>query len=587
MGSSVGCCPKSIDPTAGGLVWVRRGNGSWWPGQILGQEELVESSTALPKAGTPVKLLGRDDTSVDWYNLETSKQVKAFRCGDYEKCIEKAKAVAANDSKKVVKHTRREDAILRALELETASLAKDEDMDNKIVNGSDGCSGSNPEFSECRGTSSASEEANTASPSEEQPVQVSQQHQTLPGESDDGSGGAPEGVKRMRGLDDLGTGVVQSLKRKRSQVAHVREFLKKKSRRRRRLMKVLESTAMVTVPVVCEEGLPSPNESDLAGASCSMEMVSTPELPKNGGLESLFDVPFVAEEKNSAGLPPSVSLPSQSAQNGAEETGTQISQVGTMLLGNGEQLVELGSSSLGNMEVNAVSEKIEKGTSKWQSKRKRNSRRQARNCDSEKTVGANHKSQFRSWGTNTSHMRGPPNAEVSNLQRSLPHRQSRFSVNPKYESPPPLFDVNLEVKSSHGRPQHLPYVSLTSKINGCCAITGHPITVEVLADGYCAQLLLRANASECGDENHHLEGQDYSSALQGGLKVSSCIKKLKSKKPTLLSSKKMRKLSSLNGSRKQIQEKKHSEVQEGPTLACVPLKKVFSRINEALISCSP
>ncbi|KAL9265555.1 hypothetical protein AKJ16_DCAP25832 [Drosera capensis] len=34
-----------------------------------------------PRSGTPVKLLGREDASVDWYNLEKSKRVKAFRCG--------------------------------------------------------------------------------------------------------------------------------------------------------------------------------------------------------------------------------------------------------------------------------------------------------------------------------------------------------------------------------------------------------------------------------------------------------------------------------------------------------------------------
>lgn len=64
MGSSAECCPKSIDASAGGLVWVRRRNGSWWPGRIIGQEELLENSTASPRAGTPVKLLGRDDASV-------------------------------------------------------------------------------------------------------------------------------------------------------------------------------------------------------------------------------------------------------------------------------------------------------------------------------------------------------------------------------------------------------------------------------------------------------------------------------------------------------------------------------------------
>ncbi|XLU50719.1 hypothetical protein S245_045533, partial [Arachis hypogaea] len=40
----------------------------------------------------------------DWYNLEKSKQVKAFRCGEYDECIEKAKASAANSNKKALLH---------------------------------------------------------------------------------------------------------------------------------------------------------------------------------------------------------------------------------------------------------------------------------------------------------------------------------------------------------------------------------------------------------------------------------------------------------------------------------------------------
>ncbi|MCD7454123.1 hypothetical protein HAX54_023541 [Datura stramonium] len=45
-----------------------------------------------PRSGTPVKLLGREDASVDWYNLEKSKRVKAFRCGEFDDCIKRAEA---------------------------------------------------------------------------------------------------------------------------------------------------------------------------------------------------------------------------------------------------------------------------------------------------------------------------------------------------------------------------------------------------------------------------------------------------------------------------------------------------------------
>lgn len=59
----------------------------------------------------------------DWYNLEKSKRVKSFRCGDFDKCIEKAEAQGM-PPKKREKYARREDAILHALELERQMLDK-------------------------------------------------------------------------------------------------------------------------------------------------------------------------------------------------------------------------------------------------------------------------------------------------------------------------------------------------------------------------------------------------------------------------------------------------------------------------------
>ncbi|XP_043695355.1 uncharacterized protein At1g51745-like [Telopea speciosissima] len=107
-----------VDCSVGSIVWVRRRNGSWWPGRILGPNELSASHLMSPRSGTPVKLLGREDASVDWYNLEKSKRVKAFRCGEFDDCIERAESSQGIPIKKREKYARREDAILHALELE-------------------------------------------------------------------------------------------------------------------------------------------------------------------------------------------------------------------------------------------------------------------------------------------------------------------------------------------------------------------------------------------------------------------------------------------------------------------------------------
>ncbi|KAI9157250.1 hypothetical protein LWI28_019228 [Acer negundo] len=123
MGSS-GSGGDAGECGVGSIVWVRRRNGSWWPGKILGPEELTTTHLTSPRSGTPVKLLGRDDASVDWYNLEKSKRVKAFRCGEFDDCIDRAEASQGMPARKREKYARREDAILHALELEKQLLRK-------------------------------------------------------------------------------------------------------------------------------------------------------------------------------------------------------------------------------------------------------------------------------------------------------------------------------------------------------------------------------------------------------------------------------------------------------------------------------
>lgn len=65
----------------------------------------------------------------DWYNLEKSKRVKAFRCGEFDDCIERAESSQGMPPKKREKYARREDAILHALELEKELLRKQGKLD--------------------------------------------------------------------------------------------------------------------------------------------------------------------------------------------------------------------------------------------------------------------------------------------------------------------------------------------------------------------------------------------------------------------------------------------------------------------------
>lgn len=275
----------------------------------------------------------------DWYNLEKSKRVKAFHCGEYDNCIEKVKASASHLSKKGVKYARREDAILHALKLESARLGNDfpdssttpvmQFLDHHHVD--DSTSALLPS-EECE--DDVDEDLNSSGDdSDEQyhvdPAKEESEPLRNPNDSEDDGAGA----KRMKGLEDLGMGVESLLKRKRSQAAHINELLKRKNRRRT-LTKVLESTTMVTVPVVCDQlsrqtgsselvesndepnkNIVFSNNSDSNGISC--ENGALPDasfhvdddddddklgVPESGSSQRLFDVHLVAEEKCPAGM---------------------------------------------------------------------------------------------------------------------------------------------------------------------------------------------------------------------------------------------------------------------------------------------
>ncbi|XP_073299288.1 uncharacterized protein At1g51745-like [Primulina huaijiensis] len=711
-GSGIGPS-EGIDPSVGGLVWVRRRNGSWWPGRILGSDEVPENSLSMPRLGTPVKLLGREDASVDWYNLERSKRVKAFRCGEYDDCIEKAKAVASHPSKKDAKYARREDAIIHALELESARLGKEHPH---FSDRPDTC-GEHPRVDESPSSFHTNRESNDyidgnlsscdllvldlSCSTEESEDSIQEESRTglsfvksdlvdvakegarrwrTPNDSeDDGT----EGARRMKGLEDLGLGMGSSLKRKRSLVDHVHEFLKKKNRRRA-LTKVLESTPRLPVRVYASS---SPNESCFLGAlDCRVSGLESYELKKNhslvinksgsmtvscengislntskhfnntsvicklkeneagcitlenDSLEGLFHVPLVTQ-----GFSKIVSADSQKARIGAAAESSQSRQVEKPSLGD-EVHNESGSTSTGAAYIHYISQSIDKGASQWQLKGKRNSRSRKMDADIEAVagvdgdsflVGSNRKADFNrlcgtlmteSYSCNSNNM--PPaetQVEISHRwswstwkdssargstpelmvpQRSLPYRQSRFMLNPKYDTPEfslrhhisssGLYDVPVEAKGSY-RPQCVPYISLMSRLNGRPVI-GHPLAIEKLNGGmYNDQIRM----VKCHGRSWELDTSDYrdvdmvygkrprgiAMSKRNHLQARSSPTKSPRSRQNALLSKKIRKLSSLTSSRRG-KEKRQPVVEKlkCPCIACIPLNVVFSRIMTAMNS---
>uniref|UniRef100_M4DQY8 PWWP domain-containing protein n=1 Tax=Brassica campestris TaxID=3711 RepID=M4DQY8_BRACM len=580
---------KAINASVGRLVWVRLRNGSWWPGQTLLHEEVPESPLLSPKLGTPIKLLGRDDVGIDWYVLEKSKSVKAFRCGEYDAHIEKAKASAAAaraSSKKTVKCTRRENAIISALEIENAHLAKEDHPDNNL------CSEEEDDEvteSEDRGEAEDELELLQSSMSSQEMVKVEPKRRRTPNDSEeDGT----EGNKRMRGLEDIGKEHVGatvlhrqemgsicdvnlsngyivsngykacsplSLKRKRSQVTNGSECSKRKNRSRQ-LTKVLECTAMVCVPGTSDQLVTSGlepvesmksvsvvinNNSDSTGVSCENapeNVVGDSHNNKAKDSETssvsvsaedavqLYDVPLTeGEAKHSAGFPAACTISSSRAALVSALTRRCSHDVSV------KKEARNGSAFANPPDTQLViwnSNGIEKSTSKWKLKGKRNSRQRSKKQEARSGVYS----------------------EEANNNRPL--------------LLPALFEVKIEVRASCNKPR-VPLVSRMSKLNGK-AIVGHPVSVEALEESYYNGMVMSQAVVKAKSLSKKKSNKRKTTGPFG--------KSSKSKKKSSSLSVKTRRLSTLTErSKKQTIEKLKETV-----VACIPLKVVFSRINQVL-----
>ncbi|KAL1197431.1 hypothetical protein V5N11_012013 [Cardamine amara subsp. amara] len=661
MGSSDERNIKAIDASVGGLVWVRRRNGSWWPGRIMAHHEVPDSSIVSPKSGTPIKLLGRDDASVDWYNLEKSKRVKAFRCGEYDACIETAKATGSGTGKKAVKYARREDAIVHALEIENAHLAKEHP--ELPIGKDDSCiekSGTSGEVSRRNPSRKGNEDSGDVAETEvalqssmslkrknnvkASKVQyLSEKRRRTPNDSEDDG---IEGNKRMKGLEDIEMGrgskrKVQvgalledkeengfisdtningsmsngslsndssrdwspSMKRKRSPVINADEHSKRKIRQRP-LTKFLESTAMVSVPVTCDELVKASDCSPLPGFSESKvspvinnnnsesngvlcENVDVPlnasenvveaihkkvkeseitNIVEDDSSNGLVDVPLIGDEKYSAGISTIAFTSSSPKKALVSEPRRQCDQ------NNHDDVVknEGSNGSACTSPTAAHTNGIETSTSKWQLKGKRNSRQMSKKQEERRNAYAEE---------SNNHSLRPPHCSVSD-RKPLGHFSfGTQSMGRNSE----LYDVKIELKANY-KPRNVPLISLRSKSNGE-AIVGHPLTVEVLEDGSCGRV-----------GSSHLKPFDFPMADDDVKPKPSSKKKSKKKKshiPPWNSSKskkssslsiKTRCLSALTGQKLTVSSKKKVMIEKTKEriVACIPLKVVFSRINEAV-----
>lgn len=243
---------------------------------------------------------------------------------------------------------------------------------------------------------------------------------------------------------------------------------------------------------------------------------------------------------------------------------------------------EFGCTTSTGTLNNNISERIDKGTSKWKLKGKRNSRHLNK---------VKNRNKYGNKGGFNVSMDG--DEPLPSNEKILPFRNSRLALHPKYQTrdlpgrnswaDSNLYDVDIEVKANY-KPQHVPLVSLMSKLNGK-AIVGHPLTVEVLADGCCNDML-RNLSWELGGEpptENVQEGGERISAKKLKLRRVCSRGKARNLRKSGMLSKKTRKLSSLTGIQKQKKEESRPVVErQCPPIACIPLKVVFSRLNEAV-----
>ncbi|EPS71227.1 hypothetical protein M569_03532, partial [Genlisea aurea] len=473
-----------VDCSVGSIVWVRRRNGSWWPGKILGPEELSVAHVSSPRSGTPVKLLGREDASVDWYNLEKSKRVKPFRCGEFDACIERAEAAQGMPPKKREKYARREDAILHALELERHTIEKKygklevsswarSKMSPDAITSSDylvNC-GENkitnaPDYP-CDGPGSShftKNEMGQQMPHEETLRDGNQ----LSGE-DDSAGMLP----RMRGLQDFGLYTAPSTGEECSGVAH-RAKRSKYSH-------------------VPNDPLPSsPMEIDISKVQHSAHPAAIGEDQVSGSTE---DTETDCSETDSV-------------ETDSDEELTALSDHGSISSSD-----DIDSSAYVNGLVHHFPHNHGADASKWQLKGKRKTRNLGKksmdNLDSE------YFGNIRNVSRSSSAYKADLNDKRAQNPRAS-HNSNEFTDSeawswnsqntvrgyrddsPEYGDPPfvgkhylggrlMLVDVDLQVNANNYR-RNVSMISLTSKLNGH-AIVGHPVQVEPLEAGSTANLV--------------------------------------------------------------------------------------------------
>lgn len=437
-----------VTSKSGRLLWVRRRNGAWWPGQILSIDQVPKSWISSRRSGTPVKLLGKEDASVE-----------------FDELIEKAKACTESLSKLPARYARRNDAILQALQLESAQKSEDK-QEHEI--------------------------GELSSP-------------LVPGEEIDHK---VKESSRSRGNSNLGHELSDD-------TVLSEDPSPKEQFSRKRKINFLIDLNKIPQPEDKEISL---NSSD--HATNALLISSLPEGTNSDMVNRLFE-----EQAVRTHLPGFTSMHASGTQVEAQSLGP-------------EDFNDSGPTTLGAAATVILGTSLETGKIKWNLKGKRNKR----------NTNKNRKHAFE----NDVDLKNKPGWYLEGLEprdvdaESYPLSKSHVggTCNPVSN----LFNVDVKAQTSCIS-QTVPFIRLKSGLGHY--IVGHPLDVEVLHNGFRDKL------------------------ITGLPKV----------QRTRSARRKVRRVSSSIASKRKSVQKRIPEVDniKEPSVHCVPVNLIFSRLNEAFI----
>ncbi|KAK6155428.1 hypothetical protein DH2020_009676 [Rehmannia glutinosa] len=578
----------------------------------------------------------------DWYNLEKSKRVKAFRCGEFDDCIERAEAAQGMPPKKREKYARREDAIMHALELERELLEK---KYGKLGNSSNGRSKTSPDavtssvylengggdkkvprsdqLTQMLGSSLV--EKNMT----DQPPYAETVREGNPLSGDDDSAGV---LPRMRGLQDFGLRTAPPTREELSGVA----FRAKRSRHAYLPYdsgdylidnQILSSQMEIPVSKFEESGYPADGGED--HISGSTEDTET-DCSETDSLESDSDDEMTALSDGSASIELRPKYPRRIEAHDEHASISSSDDLDEFAFADGLS----HPFPYGLVSTSA-------GVSKWQLKGKRNNRtlgkRYLDRTDAEVSRGymngkgskadlidktvRNDISRYGSTGLLTSNDFVNVDGvgwNQSAMRSYWDDPQEYLDTYGRYHfgGRTMLIDVDLKVQANNYR-RDVPMISLMSKLNGH-AIIGHPIQIEALESGlsenhvsttdyFIPEPATLPSVWRTGRRtaNSRVPRPNLSSAFNGENKQQAQLvdqgkeqksfsqfptdKKFSRNSPKRInasSNQKIRTLSSIASEQHQSDPRSDQlikTVNTRTTVACIPVNLVFSRLHEELV----